>query len=84
MARKDYRKEKVNFFSNTLFPPSLPEVFKRIHYYLYTNSNIPRAERLGAEMTRILFCKIYDELHNQEYSSSRGNYTSITNLFSMW
>jgi len=66
MARKNYRKEKVNFFSNTLFPPSLPEVFKRIHYYLYTNSNIPRAERLGAEMTRILFCKIYDELHNQE------------------
>jgi type I restriction enzyme M protein len=66
MTRKNYRKEKVDLFLNTLFPPSLPEVFKRIHYYLYTNSNIPRAERLGAEMTRILFCKIYDELHNSE------------------
>lgn len=68
ITRRNHRKEKLNLFSNTLFPPSLPEVFKRIHYYLYTNSNIPRAERLGAEMTRILFCKIYDELNNQESS----------------
>ncbi len=67
MARRNYiKEEKVDLFSNTLFPLSLPEVFRHIHYYLYTNSNIPRAERLGAEMTRILFCKIYDELHNQE------------------
>jgi type I restriction enzyme M protein len=66
MARRNYKKEKETLFSNTLFPPSLPEVFKRIHYYLYTNSNIPRAERLGAEMIRILFCKIYNELHNRE------------------
>lgn len=29
---------------------------------------MPRAERLGAEMIRILFCKIYDELHNKENS----------------
>ncbi|VUT24737.1 MAG: N-6 DNA Methylase [Candidatus Methanolliviera sp. GoM_oil] len=66
MMVKNYNKNRVDLFSTTLFPLSLPEVFKRIHYYLYTNSNIPRAERLGAEMTRILFCKIYDELHNEE------------------
>ena len=65
-AKRNLRNKKVNLFSNTLFLPSLPEVFKCIHCYLYTNSNIPRAERLGAEMTRILFCKIYDELYNQE------------------
>jgi len=65
MARKTYNINKVDLFSLTLFPPSLPEIFKRIHYYLYTNSNIPRVERLGAEMSRILFCKIYDELHNE-------------------
>jgi len=29
---------------------------------------MPRAERLGAEMTRILFCKIYDESHNKKNS----------------
>jgi hypothetical protein len=45
---------------------NLPEVFKQIYYYLYSNSNIPRAERLGAEMIRILFCKIYDEIHNKD------------------
>jgi len=64
MARKTYNLNKMDLFSVSLFPPSLPEIFKRIHYYLYTNSNIPRVERLGAEMTRILFCKIYDELHD--------------------
>jgi type I restriction enzyme M protein len=48
-----------------LLPRGLPEIFKEIYYYLYANSNIPRAERLGAEMIRILFCKIYDELHNK-------------------
>jgi len=39
----------------------LPALFKRIHYYLYANSNILRSEKLGAEMTKLLFCKIFDE-----------------------
>jgi len=65
MTRKSYKKKTVDLQSPTLTPLNLPEVFKRIYYYLYTNSNIPRAERLGAEMTRLLFCKIYDELHNK-------------------
>ena len=62
------KKSKFDKSQNRLIPLSLPEVFKRIYYYLYTNSNIPRAERLGAEMTRLIFCKIYDELHNQKSS----------------
>jgi len=41
----------------------LPGLFKRIYYFLYTNSNILRSEKLGAEMTRLLFCKIFDEQH---------------------
>jgi len=52
-------------FQSTLVPVNLPEVFRRIYYSLYMNSNIPRAERLGAEMTRLLFCKVYDEKHNE-------------------
>jgi len=44
----------------------LKSVFKAIYYWLYTNSNLPRAERLGAEIVRLIFCKIYDELHNDE------------------
>jgi len=45
---------------------NLRSVFKVAYYYLYTNSNLPRAERLGAEMTRLLFCKIYDEINNYD------------------
>lgn len=45
---------------------SLRGVFKEIYYHLYSNSNLPRAERLVAEMTRLLFCKIYDEMYNTE------------------
>ncbi len=43
---------------------NLKLIFKIIYYYLYTNSNLPRAERLGSEMIRLIFCKIYDEIHN--------------------
>jgi len=50
---------------NELIPAkNLKSIFKVIYYHLYTNSNLPRAERLGGETTRLLFCKIYDEIHN--------------------
>ena len=64
MVRKDHVLERKKM-QTTLIPEGLPEVFKEIYYWLYTNSNLPRAERLGAEMVRILFCKIYDELYNK-------------------
>ncbi len=63
MTRKNYL-IKLDSFNTGLFLSDLPEVFKHIYYYLYSNSNIPRAERLGSEMIRILFCKIHDELNN--------------------
>jgi type I restriction enzyme M protein len=50
---------------NDLIPAqNLKSIFKVIYYHLYTNSNLPRAERLGGEMIRLIFCKIYDEIHN--------------------
>ncbi len=45
-------------------PGNLPSTFKKIYFHLYSNSNLPRAERLASEMVRILFCKIYDETTN--------------------
>jgi len=45
---------------------NLKSIFKVVYYHLYTNSNLPRAERLGGEMIRLIFCKIYDEIHNYE------------------
>lgn len=50
---------------NELIPAqNLKSIFKVIYYHLYTNSNLPRAERLGGEMIRLIFCKIFDEIHN--------------------
>lgn len=65
MVRKNYMTKPLDLFTPILFLPNLPEVFKQIYYYLYSNSNIPRAERLGAEMIRIIFAKIYDETHSK-------------------
>lgn len=75
MSRKSHLVKPLDLFTPTLLPLNLPEVFKQIYYYLYSNSNIPRAERLGAEMIRILFCKIYDETHNGSVKS----FTLISN-----
>ncbi|HRV05233.1 MAG TPA: N-6 DNA methylase [Candidatus Ratteibacteria bacterium] len=91
MARKSHLVKPLELFTPTLLPLNLPEVFKQIYYYLYSNSNIPRAERLGAEMIRILFCKIYDETHNnigKEFAvrsneSEQGVGERIKNLFEM-
>jgi len=45
--------------------PDLKNVFDIVYYHLYSNSEISRAERLGPEMIRLLFCKLYDEQHNE-------------------
>jgi type I restriction enzyme M protein len=50
--------------SDLIPTPNLKSIFKIIYYHLYANSNLPRAERLAAEMTRLIFCKIHDEIHN--------------------
>lgn len=63
MVRAGWSRSSRSSSSEPLLPLSLPEVFKEIYFYLYSNSNIPRAERLGGEMIRLLFCKIYDEVH---------------------
>lgn len=41
--------------------------FKEIYYYLYSNSNLPRAERLSAEFIKILFCKMYNDSTGKHY-----------------
>lgn len=55
----------LDMLTQQLTPINLPEMFKSIYYYLYSNSNIPRAERLGGEMVKLLFCKIYDEINHR-------------------
>jgi len=40
---------------------NLKPIFRRMYYTLYSNTNISRKEKLGSEMMRLIFCKIYDE-----------------------
>ena len=45
---------------------NLKPIFKRILNVLYANTNISRREKLGSEMIRLLFCKIWDERYDQD------------------
>ncbi|MBU4338202.1 N-6 DNA methylase [Patescibacteria group bacterium] len=45
---------------------NLKVIFHRLLKTLYANTNISRKEKLGAEMIRLIFCKIVDEKYDQE------------------
>lgn len=45
---------------------NLKPIFRRIYYTLYSNTNIGRGEKLGSEMIRLIFCKIWDEKYDQD------------------
>lgn len=45
---------------------NLKPVFRHIHQVLYANTNISRKEKLGSEMIRLIFCKIWDERYNPD------------------
>ena len=47
---------------------NLKPIFRRIYHTLYSNSNISRSEKLGSEMIRFIFCKIYDEFFDRDKS----------------
>ena len=51
----EYKKAKLKPLKN------LKPVFKKIFNTLYSNTNISRREKLGSEMIKIIFCKIWDE-----------------------
>lgn len=54
LAKKDLKPAK-----------NLKPIFRRILNVLYANTNISRREKLGSEMIRLLFCKIWDEKYDQ-------------------
>lgn len=43
---------------------NLKLIFSRLLNTLYSNTNISRREKLGNEMIRLIFCKIWDEKYN--------------------
>ena len=50
--------------------PDLKQVFRDINDYLYANTDLARKEKQGAEVLRILFCKLTDELNGQAAPAS--------------
>jgi type I restriction enzyme M protein len=85
---KDTAEEKLsNFLSDENTRINIRRLFKEIYYHLYTNSKIPRAERLVAEVIKLIFCKIYDETAgNKEFSlradeDDNAPYKRIIQLF---
>ena len=47
-------------------PATSRQFFERLLKTLYANTNISRKEKLGAEMIRLIFCKILDEKYHKE------------------
>lgn len=45
---------------------NLKLIFGRLLNSLYSNTNISRREKLGNEMIRLIFCKIWDEKYNYD------------------
>jgi type I restriction enzyme M protein len=59
--------EDIGRISKKNLQPSdnLKVIFYRLLQTLYANTNISRREKLGAEMIRLLFCKIWDESYDR-------------------
>lgn len=60
---KGQRWEDIGRISKDKLVPTnnLKPIFRRMLKTLYTNTNISRREKLGNEMIRLIFCKIWDE-----------------------
>ncbi len=56
----EYTKDKLKPLRN------LKPVFKKIFTTLYSNTNISRREKLGSEMIKLIFCKIWDEKYYKD------------------
>jgi type I restriction enzyme M protein len=58
--------EEIGRISKEKLKPAknLKLIFKRLLNTLYTNTNISRREKLGNEMIRLIFCKIWDERYD--------------------
>ena len=63
IPRKGETINDIGWYLKTQLKPAtnLKMLFENIHNQLYGSANIKRPEKLGAEMTKLLFCKIYDE-----------------------
>ena len=57
------REAVIKRFSHLRPASNLKWIFRIINNSLYANTNLARTEKQGAEMVRLLFCKLTDEYH---------------------
>ena len=57
---------RIRSFDDLRPPSNLKWVFRQINNRLYANTNLPRTEKQGAEMVRLIFCKLTDEYETRE------------------
>jgi len=60
-------KEMGRLRKDALLPArDLKLILRRIHKILYANTNISRSEKLGSELIRLIFAKIWDERYDPD------------------
>ncbi|MEJ2267667.1 MAG: N-6 DNA methylase, partial [Nanoarchaeota archaeon] len=66
IPKRGERFEDIGKISKEKLKPArnLKLIFGRLLNTLYANTNISRREKLGNEMIRLIFCKIWDEKYN--------------------
>ncbi len=66
IPKKGERFEDIGKISKDKLKPArnLKLIFRRLLNTLYSNTNISRREKLGNEMIRLIFCKIWDEKYD--------------------
>ena len=52
---------QINSYEDLIPASNLKRTFKMINNSLYANTNLARTEKQGAEMVRLIFCKLVDE-----------------------
>ena len=65
IPRKGERFSKIKMFDDLIPASNLKRTFKIINNALYANTNLARTEKQGAEMVRLIFCKMMDEYNAQ-------------------
>ena len=75
-GQPDTAKAKVLRYEDLKPAKNLKFLFKIINNRLYANTNLPRSEKQGAEMVRLIFCKLTDE-----YNSRDNNETPKFQIF---
>ena len=56
---------RIRSFSDLRPASNLKWLFRQINNRLYANTNLPRSEKQGAEMVRLIFCKLADEYESR-------------------